>query len=227
MAVAYSLLLSDEPSVQQVQLAYIKQAGIAGLALQVLQLQPVLTALDEALKLPVVALAMPALKCLSPEQYKIFKRTLLLLIRADKQMDLFEWCVYQLLRHYLDGEFGIASQGQRSYKKLQQVQRECQQVLSVLARSGSDSTAGFKRGMQVLGLPELPLLGEQDCGLDEFSRAVNSLANCLPLLKPVILKALVECVRHDGVVAPAEREVLLAIAAVMDCPLPRFNMDRL
>ena len=33
---------------------------------------------------------MPALKCLSEEQYKTFHKTLLLLVRMDKKLDLFE-----------------------------------------------------------------------------------------------------------------------------------------
>lgn len=222
MATAYSLLLSEEPAVQKLQLEHIANTGIAGLALQSLQLLPELTALDKALRMPVLELAVPALKCLSLEQYRLFKKTLLLLIRSDKKLQMFEWCVYQLLRHYLDGEFGLGARSRPRYKKIHQVADEYQLVLSMVAWSGTDSEGGFQRGAEAAGLDSLRLLSESECSLDDFSRAVAALANCFPLLKPKILKGLAACVRHDGRIAACEREMLLSIAAVMDCPLPRL-----
>ena len=53
-----------------------------------------------------------------------------------------------------------------------------------------------------------------------FGRAVRELADCYPLLKPRILKALCVAASRDGEISAAEREVVSAVAAVMDCPLP-------
>ena len=53
-----------------------------------------------------------------------------------------------------------------------------------------------------------------------FSRAVNELADCYPLLKPRLLKAMAMAAGADGQLNPAEREIIASVAAVMDCPVP-------
>ncbi len=50
-------------------------------------------------------MCLPALKSMSPDQYRLFKHTLVRLIQADRQTQLHEWCLFQLVRHYLDPEF--------------------------------------------------------------------------------------------------------------------------
>ncbi len=54
----------------------------------------------------------------------------------------------------------------------------------------------------------------------QFSKAVHELANCYPLLKPRVLKAMSLAAGEDGTLSPAEREIIASMAAVMDCPVP-------
>ena len=63
-------------------------------------------------------------------------------------------------------------------------------------------------------------LEEQQFSIDSFVDAVNQLANCYPLLKPKLLKALRDCATHDNAVNAEELEILSAVAAVMDSPVP-------
>ena len=44
--------------------------------------------------------------------------------------------------------------------------------------------------------------------------------DCYPLLKPRLLKAMEVCARHNDRLNALEREVLVSVAAVMDCPVP-------
>ncbi|MDP4918815.1 MAG: peptidase M48, partial [Haliea sp.] len=64
------------------------------------------------------------------------------------------------------------------------------------------------------------LLPLGDCSLAAFARAVRELADCYPLLKPQILKAMSQAANADGTVSAVERELVASIAAAMDCPLP-------
>ncbi len=57
--------------------------------------------------------------------------------------------------------------------------------------------------------------------MSAFSRSVATLADCYPLLKPRILKAMAVAAADDGKVCATERELVIAVAAVMDCPLPQ------
>jgi hypothetical protein len=54
----------------------------------------------------------------------------------------------------------------------------------------------------------------------EFSRAVHELADCYPLQKPRLLKAMCLAADDEGKLDPVEREIIHSVAAVMDCPVP-------
>jgi hypothetical protein len=166
------------------------------------------------------------LKQMSVEQFKRVRRALLLLIRADGTLDLAEWCVFQLVCHYVEPALGMTKPSRPQFRKVEEVAAEFQQVLSTLAWFGQagqprdNIEKAFRNGAEAIKLPGIALIDLTACRVDEFGKAVNKLANCYPLLKPQLLKALVVCVQHDGVVSPVEHEIIHAIAAVMDCPLP-------
>ena len=219
-ALALALLLSRE-SDPAPGLALIAEQGVRGQGEQVRALLPAARALCPGECFPLLSTAMPALKGLSTPQYRQFKSTLLLVIRADGATDLFEWCLYQLLRHYLDAEYLRVAPSRPRYPKLARVRAPLRLVLSVLAYQGEGSSQqAFTAAAQALGLPQLSLAPREDCSVAAFSRAVHSLADCYPLLKPRILKAMALAAADDGRVSAVEREVVAAVAAVMDCPLP-------
>ena len=94
-------------------------------------------------------------------------------------------------------------------------------MLSMLAHAGSGAAEqAFQRAQENLDLPSLQLLPIADCSLAEFSRSVHELADCYPLLKPRLLKAMQQAAGADAEVCAVERELIAAIAAVIDCPLP-------
>ena len=140
------------------------------------------------------------------------------------KVDLDEWCLYQVIRHYLDPEFRQVTPSKPRYRKAAQVQDALATVVSVLAWHGhedeKDRLAAFTRGVESLGLYNLKMRPLEECGVSEFSKAVNKLADSYPLLKPRLLKAMAKCASHDGVLSPREVEILVAVAAVMDCPVP-------
>ncbi len=108
------------------------------------------------------------------------------------------------------------------YSHLGKVRAPLREVLSVLAHQGSgDSERAFSLGIAELGLDGLTLIPLEDCSVSAFSRSVATLADCYPLLKPRILKAMAVAAADDGKVCATERELVIAVAAVMDCPLPR------
>ncbi len=226
-ALIYALLLNQDAVVQTRQLDCIKQHNVAGMAVQTSQLAPVVTKMNRRFRLPLLELSLPALKCLSAKQYKILKRTLGLLIRADQKLELFEWCLYQLVSHYLDPEHMPVKSSRPLYKKSVQVATEYQLVLSTLAHNGhqsdEDRERAFGRGANTASLYNINLLAKPQCALDDFIKAVNKLALCYPLTKHLLLKGLANCARHDSRISTEEREIISSVAAVMDCPVPALN----
>jgi Zn-dependent protease with chaperone function len=221
-ALIYSLVMSETETVRQAQQGIIEAAGITGLAEMVHTLSPGVRELGAPPRLPRLEMCLPALKSMSLNQYRLFKRTLMGLIRADAQTELHEWCLYQLVRHYLDPEFIKVKASRPRYAKLQKVAYHLRVVLSVLAHEGSGETqAVFRLGADELGFDTMLILPREQCGVAAFSKAVNELANCYPLLKPRMLKAMALAAGSDGQLSPVEREIIASMAAVMDCPIPR------
>jgi Zn-dependent protease with chaperone function len=223
-AIVYGLLLSRDPVEQDAQIELIGGAGVRGLAITVADMAAELAALPVEWRLPLLEMSLPALKCMSPQQYRSFKETLLKVVRADSKIDLYEWCIYQVVRHYLDPEFLQVKASAPRYRKPVHVRQEYRTVVSVLAWRGHvdevERERAFHRGVESVGLYNLTLRPLEECSVTEFSKSVHKLADCYPLLKPRLLKGMAACAAHDGELTVQEREILVAVAAVMDCPLP-------
>ena len=202
------------------QLEAVRAANIRGLEDMVAQRGKELANLTPDLRLPLIELCLPTLKTLSVSQYQAFKVLLLSFIRADGRIDLFEWCLFQLVRHYLDPEFMRVKPAKPRYKTLHDVAPSLTTALGTLAHLGQGNTEqAFNRGCEIAGLNlTLPPLEHAD--IRAFSRAIERLANCYPLLKVTVLKAMAEVARTDGVICTRELTLIKAIAAVIDCPLP-------
>ncbi|MEE4203154.1 MAG: M48 family metalloprotease [Halieaceae bacterium] len=220
-ATAMVLALLWHPSdAQEKQLAAVRESNIRGLELLVAQLGNELLALSTEQRLPLLELCLPTLKQLSPAQYQQLKRLLMVFVKADGQILLSEWCLYQLVRHYLDPEFVQTKPAKPRYKNLEKVQSSLAVALGTLALNGDgDTDTAFRQGADILELP-LTMPDIKALGVGEFSKAIHVLADCYPLLKVTILKAMVATAAHDGVVNPQELTLIKAIAAVIDCPLP-------
>ncbi|MCB1676853.1 MAG: M48 family metalloprotease [Halioglobus sp.] len=220
-ALVYCLLVSDRDAVRQTQLAEIADAGVAGLADLVHTLNSGVRELGAPRRLPLLEMCLPALKAMSAPQYRRFKDTLLALIQADRATELYEWCLFQLVRHYLDPEFVAVKPSRARYRKLTRVSHAVRVVLSVLAHQGSGAPpAVFRLAADELGLKSIRILPAPQCSVTAFSRGVHQLADCYPLLKPRLLKAMALAAGADGVLSAPEREIIASIAAVMDCPVP-------
>ena len=225
-AIVFSLLINTQANLAREQLQVIAEAGTQGLKELVAALYPEVQRLGPPHRLPLLELAVPTLKSMSPRQYRHFKNTCLQLIRADKRTELHEWCLFQLLRHYLDTEFMRVTHSRARYNKLVKVDYHLRVALSVLAYEADDSPAQhFLTGAQELGFTNMQILPAEQATVAAFSRAVHELADCYPLLKPKILKALVRTAKGDGTLNPSEKEIIASIAAVMDCPVP--DVERL
>jgi hypothetical protein len=220
-ALVCCLLISPDEQVRRQQLDIVSTAGVTGLVELVNTLSPGVQALGAPRRLPLLEMCLPALRSVSARQYRTFKDTLLRLIQADARTELHEWCLFQLTRHYLDPEFVQVRPSRPRYRRLEKVAYHVRVVLSVLAHEGSGETESvFRLGADTLGFGTMAILPREQCSVTAFSRAVHELADCYPLLKPRLLKAMALAAGSDGRLNPAEREIIASMAAVMDCPVP-------
>ena len=125
------------------------------------------------------------------------------------------------MQHYLDPEFLPVKPSGARHRSLQQVISQVQTVLSLLSHEGSGTPEqAFREGADELGFHDLVLLPIDQCSVTAFSTAVPELANCYPLLKPRLLKAMSLAASSDGILSAVEWEIIASTAAVMDCPVP-------
>ena len=220
-AIVCGLLLSDHPPTRERQEALVQGAGTQGLFEQLKAMQAQLQALPSPRRLPLLELCLPALKSISTPQYRRLKDLLVGLIHADGEVELHEWCLYQVTRHYLDPTFVRVKRSRARYASLRKVAFHVRTVLSVLAWESSGETARvFRLAADALDFPRLEILPREQCQVDAFGNAVRQLADCYPLLKPRLLKAMALAAGDDGRLNAAEREIIASMAAVMDCPVP-------
>ncbi|MFV0477853.1 MAG: M48 family metallopeptidase [Parahaliea sp.] len=219
-ALVLSLLVDPASALYQQQLTLIKQAKVQGLDDLVFTLAPGVAGLVSGQRLPLLEMCMPSLKSLSARQYQIFRQTLLQVAASDGHTSLFEWCLLQLLSHYLAPEFGCVRISRARHNHLEKMRFPLRLVLSIIACENSDAVAAFAMATQELGMPELQILSQEHITMAAFDQAVQELADSYPLLKPRILKAMIIAAGADQTLNSSERELIYAVAAVMDCPLP-------
>ena len=178
-------------------------------------------------RLPLVDLALPALRTLSLSQYQDFTGLVEELMKADQKIDLFEFTLQHILRRHLDPHFNQTRPPAARYGSLTPLSHEISLLLSRLARAGQDSEEeaqqAFIQGVEELKKSRLKLSWiEQEEGFEALSNALDRLNRLTPLLKRRLLRACGVCVSHDDQVTLREGELLRAIADALDCPLPPF-----
>lgn len=223
-AVIYSLSLDAEKDVRAKQLKQLQDHADPDVYALTLTLIPEMDELDIKYRLPLIDIAIPALKQLSLDQYKAFRDNLIALIQMDSRVDLLEWSLQKILFNHLDGQFFKLTHTKARYSHPRQVSKEIEMILSVMAYAGHhqhvDVEKAFHAATATLELSGLVLLAKNEISLSGLDRSLKRLAKLKPLLKPRILKACAASVMHDQKVLPVEVELLRAFSDVLDCPMP-------
>ncbi len=219
----YGLLLeNDDDNVQRRQLALIaSRAG--GEALHLLKsLESCLRDLGPEHKLPLLQLSLPALKTLRPSALTPFFETLDALVHTDGRVSPFEFALQKLLQRHLAASRAPARASIVQFHSFQAVADAISTVLSTLAHaSDRDSNEAYAAGAAQLPLSTANL-GPLALTIDLFAldAALDKLAIASGPIKQRLLKAAVHVVISDGDVQVEEYELLRAIAATLDVPLP-------
>lgn len=219
-AMALLLGMLWNPQHEELQWQAIEVAGIKGLDDLVRRWCEPLRTQTPSENLIIIERSIPALRGLSPEQYRVFRNLLETWIDADGKTVLQEWCLFQLVCHYLDPELINSHAPRLRHKTLNAVSKDLAITLGALAHlSEEDTERAFLRGAEILGLTMT--LPEADAiVMTAFTQSVDELAACYPLLKVTILKAMASVAADDGKISGSELTLIKAIAAVMDCPAP-------
>ncbi len=223
-AVVYALLLNAENEVREKQLAHLRNRGDASSFGSLMKLTPAIGVLGPEARLPLVDLALPALRQLSPKQYDAFIQDVVALIGADRRVELHEMVLAKVLIHNLEAAFRRPSAPARTYRSFDSVASEASILLSALAHvgsNGSDSAQlAFQTGWTKLSRQATTILPAESCDVTSVNRAIDRLAIASPSLKQEILEAAASAVGSDGKVTTQEAELLRALGDTLHCPVP-------
>lgn len=225
VSLSYALLLSPDKSVRNKQKQILQTKESAAIVMETGRLAAQTAELHSRARIPLVEMALPALRHLSPAQYGTFIQTIQALSAADRQIDLFEFTLEKILRRYLDPAFTGATQETVRYTTLDSLLHESNVLISALAYLSHNDTEEVRRAYQVgstalkLGhsITQLPV---DQCGLGAVDQAMDRVAAADARIKQRIVTACAECVAADGEIQTGEAEMLRAICAAVNVPCP-------
>ena len=221
-AVIYCLVIDADHSVSQQQLQQLSAFADKGVYDLVLKLRESVSNIDIEFRLPLLEMAIPSLRQLTPKQYSLFQKNLECLILADQKVSMFEWALQKILTHHLEAEFGKRRNSAVKFSSLKQVQKPLETLLSALINQCApttkrqDATAAASRALELDALT----LSSDEVDAKTLDSATDVLAAIKPTCKPQILSACFAAITADDEYSAEEMELMRAIAMTLDCPLP-------
>jgi hypothetical protein len=222
----YGLLLDDTDATVRAKQRGMVASRAGSDALHTLdELDASLRALKPEHKLPLLQLALPALRQLQPTALSPFLDTLDELVHADGRVSAFEFALQKLLLRTLALGRDPSRAGVQFYS-FNAVKEEISVVLSAVAHASSnvdlDARAAFEAGTAQLKLIEaqLAFLDESASDFAALDAALDKLAAASLPIKQRTLVACANIVGADGQILIAEAELLRAISAALDVPMP-------
>jgi len=228
-ALIYAMLLSPDETLRAKQLTELASRAAPGMGDKTTALWPDVAPIASRARLPLVNLALPALRQLRPDEFEQFSQALQGLIESDGQIKLFEFVLQKIVRRHLASQSGETRPTSIQYYTLKPLVPDCSVVLSALANVSSSNAGEIKKSFEA-GAPHLrakadgiQLLSRQKSGLGQLDTALDHLALAAPQIKKNLLEACVQVVGTDGLIQEREAELLRAIADMLDCPIPPFT----
>lgn len=228
MALVYAMLLSPDDALHMKQLTELGKRAAPAVVEKTAELGPEVATIASRARLPLVNLALPALRQLRPDEFEQFSQALQWLIESDGQIEIFEYVLQKIVRRHLASQSGETRPTSIQYHTLKPLVRDCSVVLSALANIGSRRTGEVAKAFQQ-GVPHLAsnsdalqLLPREVSGLVQLDAALDRFSLAAPQIKRKLIEACVQVVGADGLIQEREAELLRAIADTLDCPIPPF-----
>jgi Zn-dependent protease with chaperone function len=220
-AVIYATLLDRNEAIRANQMRALERYAQKDLYDLTRKLIPWIDQLDVRARLPLVDMAMPALRAISASQYRVFSQCFGELVQADQRIGLFEWTLHQILLRHLRPQFEKVRPPQILYYGLQRLGEPCSVLLSTLARaSQSDDRVAFDSGARRLADVPVELLPAERCKLSTLQESLKQLSQVAAKQRQRLVDACAATICADQAVNVAEAELLRAICDMLDCPMP-------
>ena len=223
-AVVYMLLLDTNSEVRDKQLEHLTLHADTPVVELTRKFAGLSKELAKEARLPLIDMAVPALREMSDNQYAAFKKNVEAMIKADGRVDLFEWALERLLLRHLNAHFSPKPDPKPKYYSLKPVILQCSTLLSVLSHVGNrdenQAAQAFASGRKALGLDGLAMMTRKQVRLDAVGDALDELSHVGPREKKKLIEACALAIAADGEVTRGEGELMRAVADSLGVPMP-------
>lgn len=182
-------------------------------------------------RLPLLEIAFPTLRTRPKSQTEYLLELVKRLIEIDGRVSLREFCVYRVLASHLSQAADPLADkpGNRAPRK--QARIAALDLLRIVADQGNEDDRArehaYQAGISAFGAwaakAGRPAAGEQTVRV--LGRSLDILRRINSAGKKSLLQAVSNTISHDGKLTLSEAEMLRAICASLDCPLPPLGLD--
>ena len=230
-ALIASIFLSDDLTIHDRQLTIVSETLGADNADRARHFKSMM---ENEHRLPLLGLSSPTLGGLSADAGQTLSRTVTALVAADGRLDLFEIAALQILKKRLNIRFGSSADAEEESADgpggyIGQVQYSVVMILSALARLGGrrnseeKAETAFRAGLVHFNQwPSFDILPQGAVTSKKLVLALDKLGQAPVKVRNTMILAAVSTALEDNFISADEYELLRALAAAMDIPLPYF-----
>jgi Zn-dependent protease with chaperone function len=225
LTLVLGLATSTNAELQKAQRRIVADAFGDDVLDAVLAMTTSLAQLPPILRLPLAALAFPALKQLQEGRQHTLLTTLDGLVQADGRVDLSEYCLARLLRLQLLESQRPHRTPMDGTRKLSACRDSVTLVCAIVASGGCSDEASARRAWLLAMQQAFPgeairWVAPPAVWQAPFEQALNDLDGLMPAAKEVLIQSLGSAIQADGEVSVEEAELLRVICASLHCSLP-------
>ncbi len=180
-ALVCAFLLDDNPSAREKQIEEVARVAPESLREETIRIWPEVESIPPHARIPLIDLALPALRRLSPPQFEQFRIAGETLMASDRETDLFEYMLQKIVTRHLETHFFPGRRSVTQFYALAPLVEDCGVLLSVTAYAGHESStqarAAFAQGADLLGRAarnDIPWLPQDQCDFSHLDRAARA-----------------------------------------------------
>ena len=177
-------------------------------------------------RLPLLGIAFPALKLRPRQELSYLVSLATRMIEIDGEIDLYEYCFYRIMMSNLGKAKDPSGRRKALRSRRSDLQSSAVELLRILADYGhendEESRAAFITGIDTLGA-----WAQEYDYKSNHQYVISVLDHCLDVLlglnskgKESLLRAISATAGHDGELTVTEAELIRAVCATLDYPLP-------
>lgn len=183
-------------------------------------------------RLPLLAIAFPALKLRPTQELGYLASLARRMIEIDGEIDFYEYCFYRILTSNLGLAIDPSGRRTATRSRKKEIRMAAVDLLRILANYGHESPAqseaAFRVGCAVLGdwARDHEYQSDQSFTVTALDHSLDVLLGLNSKGKERLLRAISATAAHDARLSIGEAELIRAVCATLDYPLPPILVHR-